>query len=65
MSNVAVVFWSDTSNIEAMENAAGEGIKQASAEISVLPVSMILVDKAAEYDALALCYPAMGVKVLG
>lgn len=64
MSKVAVVFWSGTGNTEAMANAVGEGAGQAGAEVSVLPVSMVSVDEAAGYDALALGCPAMGAEVL-
>lgn len=55
MSNVAVVYWSQTGNTESMAQA----IAQA-ADTEALDYSEFSSDKVAEYDAFAFGCPAMG-----
>ena len=60
MSNIAVIYWSQTGNTEMMANAIAEGIREAGAECDVLSVPAVSADQAAEYEKLALGCPAMG-----
>ncbi len=60
----AVVFWSGTSNTEAMANAVADGMKDKGAEVSILGPSDFSADKVAEFDAIAFGCPAMGNEVL-
>ncbi|WP_195282897.1 flavodoxin [Harryflintia acetispora] len=64
MENIAVIYWSQTGNTEAMANAIAEGINAAGAQAQLFTVSEITADKAAEYQKLALGCPAMGAEVL-
>ena len=64
MSKLAVIYWSQTGNTEAMANAVADGAKGAGAEVDLIQVSSITADKAAEYDVLALGCPAMGAEEL-
>ena len=57
--SMAVIYWSQTGNTEAMANAVAEA---AGAEL--FNVNDITAAKAAEYDKLALGCPAMGAEVL-
>ncbi len=59
MSKVAVVFWSQTGNTEAMANAVAEA---AGAEL--ITAAEFSADKANEFDAIAFGCPAMGAEVL-
>ena len=59
MSKVAVVFWSQTGNTEAMAKAIAEA---AGAEL--IGAADFTVEKAATYDAIAFGCPAMGDEVL-
>ncbi len=62
MSKVAVIFWSQTGNTEAMANAVAEGARAGGAEANVIPAAD--VSSIAEYDAVALGCPAMGAEEL-
>lgn len=64
MSKVAVVFWSQTGNTEALANAVAEGAKSAGAEVSVLGFGDINSSNIASYDAIAFGCPAMGAEQL-
>ena len=64
MSKMAVIYWSQTGNTEAMAGAITEGAKDAGAEVQLFHVSEISADDAAAYDLLALGCPAMGAEVL-
>ena len=59
MSKVAVVYWSQTGNTEAMAQAVAEA-----AGADLLTVADFSADKANEYDAIAFGCPAMGAEVL-
>ncbi len=59
MSKVAVVYWSQTGNTEAMANAVAEA---AGAEL--ITAADFSADKANEFDAVAFGCPAMGAEVL-
>ena len=61
---IAVIYWSQTGNTEAMANAVLEGAKAAGAETELFTVSEIRAADAAGYDRLALGCPAMGAEVL-
>jgi len=59
MSKVAVVYWSQTGNTEAMANALAEA-----AGADLLTVGEFSADKVNDYDAIAFGCPAMGAEVL-
>ncbi len=59
MSNVAVVYWSQTGNTEAMANALAEA-----AGTEAIEYSSFSADQASEYDAFAFGCPAMGAEEL-
>lgn len=61
---IAVIYWSQTGNTEAMAAAVLEGAKAAGAEAELFTVSEIRAADAAGYDRLALGCPAMGAEVL-
>ncbi len=64
MNKVAVIYWSQTGNTQAMAGAIVEGAKQAGAEASLFQVSDISPQEALKFDVLALGCPAMGAEVL-
>lgn len=64
MSKMAVIYWSQTGNTEAMAGAIAGGARDAGADVTLLHVSEIDATKAAMFDALALGCPAMGAEVL-
>ena len=64
MSKVAVVYWSQTGNTEAMANAVAEGATAAGAEAVLITASDFNAEAVAEYDAIAFGCPSMGVEVL-
>lgn len=64
MSKVAVVFWSQTGNTEALANAVADGAKAAGAEVSVLGFGDINSTNLSDYDAVAFGCPAMGAEQL-
>lgn len=59
MSNVAVVYWSQTGNTEAMANALAEA-----AGTEAIEYSSFSADQASDYDAFAFACPAMGAEEL-
>lgn len=59
MSNVAVVYWSQTGNTEAMANALAEA-----AGTEAIEYSSFSSDQASDYDAFAFGCPAMGAEEL-
>ena len=63
MSKVAVVFWSQTGNTEALANAVADGAKAAGADVSVLGFGDINSTNL-DYDAVAFGCPAMGAEQL-
>lgn len=64
MAKLAVIYWSQTGNTEAMAQAVQEGATQVGAQADLLNVSESDASAAAAYDALALGCPAMGAEVL-
>jgi len=64
MSKVAVVFWSQTGNTEALANAVADGAKEAGAEVSLLSFGDINSSNIGSYDAVAFGCPAMGAEQL-
>lgn len=64
MSQIAVIYWSQTGNTEQMANAVCEGIKRAGGEPVLLHVADTTAQEAAKYGRLALGCPAMGAEVL-
>lgn len=64
MAKIAVIFWSQTGNTEAMANAIADGIREGGAECDVKFVSDISAADAANYEKLALGCPSMGSEVL-
>lgn len=64
MSKIAVVFWSDTGNIEAMADAVIEGIQSAGGETEKIHASDFSAGAVDDYDALAFGCPAKGSEEL-
>lgn len=64
MSNIAVIYWSQTGNTELMASAIVEGIREAGGSCDLFSVPGITADQAAEYEKVALGCPAMGAEVL-
>jgi len=60
----AVVYWSSTGNTEAMANAVAAGAKAAGADVDIFTASQFGSDKLADYGAIALGCPSMGVESL-
>ena len=64
MSKIAVVYWSQTGNTEAMAAAVTEGIKEKGAEAVMLTASEFNAAMMDSYDGVAFGCPAMGAEVL-
>ena len=64
MSNVNVVFWSQSGNTEAMANAVAAGVTEAGGEANVVYVGDASIDELKKEKAFALGCPAMGAEVL-
>lgn len=64
MSKIAVVYWSQTGNTEAMAVAVAEGIKEKGAEAVMLTAAEFDVSMMDSYDGIAFGCPAMGAEVL-
>ena len=64
MSNILVVFWSQSGNTEAMANAVADGIRKAGKEADVVFVSDASIDELKSAKVFALGCPAMGAEVL-
>ena len=62
MAKVAVIYWSQTGNTEAMANAVAEGAQAKGADVALLTAAD--VTSVADYDAVALGCPAMGAEEL-
>lgn len=64
MSEIKVVYWSQSGNTMAMANAVGEGIKAAGKEAKVVEVSSVSADDLKDDAVFALGCPAMGAEEL-
>lgn len=64
METLAVIYWSQTGNTQAMAEAVAEGAKEAGADARLFTVAEIGAQEAAGYGKLALGCPAMGAEVL-
>lgn len=64
MSNIQVVFWSQSGNTEAMADAVADGIRKAGKEADVVFVSDASIDELKSAKVFALGCPAMGAEVL-
>ena len=64
MSNVAVVYWSDTGNTEAMAKFVAEGIQSAGGSAEIITADNFGPDRVSAYDAIAFGCPAMGDEIL-
>ena len=64
MSKVAVIYWSQTGNTEAMARAVAEGAQAAGAQVDLLTAANVDASAVASYDAVALGCPAMGAEEL-
>ena len=60
MSKVAVVYWSGTSNTEAMAETVAEGVATAGSEAEVIQAADFGADKLDAYDAFAVGCSAQG-----
>lgn len=61
---IAVIFWSQTGNTEAMAQAVLEGVNLCGVDAQIFQVTDIDASTAAGFDRLALGCPAMGAEVL-
>lgn len=64
MSEIMVVYWSQTGNTETMANEVAAGIKEAGRECTVADVSSVSPDTLKAASVFALGCPAMGAEVL-
>ena len=64
MSKVAVVYFSNTGNTEAIAELVAEGAREAGAEVDVFSVDDFDVNSADSYDAFGLGCPACGTEEL-
>ena len=64
MSKIAVVYWSQTGNTEAMAVAVAEGIKEKGAEAVLLTASELDASMTDSYEGVGFGCPAMGAEVL-
>lgn len=64
MSKIAVVYWSNTGNTEAMANAVVNGAKEAGAEVTLYTASDFSADLMDDFDAIAFGCPATGTEQL-
>ena len=63
MSQIAVIYWSQTGNTEQMANAICEGIKSAGGEAVLLHVADTSAQEAAKYGRMALGCPRFWKKL--
>lgn len=64
MKKIAVVYWSETGNTEAMAQAVADGARKAGATVDVKTASEFDASKLSLYDAVAFGCPAMGAEAL-
>ena len=64
MSEIIVIYWSQSGNTMSMANAVAEGIKEAGKEAAVLEVSAVTAADLNDETVFALGCPAMGAEEL-
>lgn len=64
MSKVAVVYWSETGNTEAMANAVKSGAQAAGGQVGFFKANEFHADMVDSFDAIAFGCPAMGTEEL-
>ena len=64
MSEIKVIYWSQSGNTISMANAVAEGIKESGKEAAVLEVSAVTAADLNDETVFALGCPAMGAEVL-
>ena len=64
MSEIKVIYWSQSGNTMSMANAVAEGIKEAGKEAAVLEVSAVTAEDLNDETVFALGCPAMGAEEL-
>ena len=64
ITKIAVVYWSDTGNTEAMARSAVKGIESAGGEAKLIFADSFGKDDVAAHDAFAFGCPAMGSEIL-
>lgn len=64
MSKIAVVYWSQTGNTEAMAQAVAEGIREKGAEADLFMAADFNAPMMDQYEAVAFGCPAMGEEEL-
>lgn len=64
MSKIAVIYWSQTGNTQAMAEAIVKGAQGAGADVELIPVSEADASSVGNYDVVALGCPAMGAEEL-
>ena len=64
MSKIAVVYWSQTGNTEAMANNVADGARAAGAEVTMFTSSEFEAELVDKFDAIAFGCPSMGAEQL-
>ena len=64
ISRIAVVYWSDTGNTEAMAKAVAAGVQNAGGEADLIFADSFGAGDVGSYDAFAFGCPAMGSEIL-
>jgi flavodoxin short chain len=64
MNRVVIVYQSLTGNTQAMAESIMDGVKEAGAEVSLVPVSEANIQQVLACDVMVLGCPAMGDEVL-
>ena len=64
MSKVAVVYWSNTGNTQAMAESVAAGARDKGADVSVFEAADFNADMVGDFDAIAFGCPAMGDEIL-
>ena len=64
MSEIKVIYWSQSGNTMSMANAVAEGIKESGKEAAVLEVSAVTAADLNDETVFALGCPAMGAEEL-
>ena len=64
MAKLAIVYWSDTGNTEAMAHAVEQGAKDKGAEVELFSPDAFSAEMVGNYDSIAFGCPAMGAEEL-
>ncbi len=64
MTRIAVVYWSDTGNTEAMAKVVGDAVAESGSSADIIFADSFGPEQIDSYDAFAFGCPAMGSEVL-